>query len=270
LDSASNVTAQFVGNFMIKEGNTYQLITDHLGSVRMVVNVNTGEVVERTDYDEFGNILERSEIPTWSGQPFAYAGGLYDSQTKLVRFGARDYEARVGRWTVKDPIRFVGGETSLYGYVGNDPINLVDPSGLRLCRKNLPGLGNTHLDDAFSPLVNNWISANTASGINVSFTSAFRTTAGQQNLQNNPNAITPAAAGSSLHEAGFAVDIAWSQLTQQQQTTVVQNAQNAGISWGGNFTTPDNVHFYSDPGNRTAQIQQAQQASQQGVNCDCP
>lgn len=98
----------------------------------MVVNVMSGEVVERTDYDEYGNILERSEIPTWSGQPFAYAGGLYDSQIKLIRFGARDYDAQIGRWTCKDPIGFGGGVSNLYEYVINDPINLFDISGFQL------------------------------------------------------------------------------------------------------------------------------------------
>jgi uncharacterized protein RhaS with RHS repeats len=52
-------------------------------------------------------------------------------QTKLVRFGARDYDASVGRWTCKDPIFFAGGETTLYGYVGSDPVNFIDPSGLK-------------------------------------------------------------------------------------------------------------------------------------------
>ena len=33
------------------------------------------------------------------GQPFGFAGGLYDAETKLVRFGARDYDAGTGRWT---------------------------------------------------------------------------------------------------------------------------------------------------------------------------
>ncbi len=36
----------------------------------------------------------------------------------------------MGRWTAKDPILFFGGDTDLYGYVLNDPINAVDPSGL--------------------------------------------------------------------------------------------------------------------------------------------
>ncbi|MGI0016041.1 MAG: RHS repeat-associated core domain-containing protein, partial [Nitrososphaera sp.] len=62
-------------------------------------------------------------------QPFGFAGGLYDRDTKLVRFGARDYDPETGRWTAKDPIRFEGGDANLYGYVLNDPVNLVDPKG---------------------------------------------------------------------------------------------------------------------------------------------
>jgi hypothetical protein len=54
LDSAGNVIAQFIGNEMIKNGTTYQLVTDNLGSVRLVVDINTGDVVQKMDYDEFG------------------------------------------------------------------------------------------------------------------------------------------------------------------------------------------------------------------------
>jgi RHS repeat-associated protein len=63
-------------------------------------------------------------------QPFGFAGGVYDQQTKLVRFGARDYDAEIGQWTAKDPILFEGGEANLFGYVENDPINWTDPQGL--------------------------------------------------------------------------------------------------------------------------------------------
>ncbi len=47
----------------------------------------------------------------------------------MVRFGARDYDPEVGRWTAKDPILFDGDGPNLYGYVLNDPINFTDPSG---------------------------------------------------------------------------------------------------------------------------------------------
>ena len=63
-------------------------------------------------------------------QPFGFAGGLYDRDTGLVRFGARDYDPKTGRWTAKDPILFAGGGANLYGYVQNDPVNWRDPNGL--------------------------------------------------------------------------------------------------------------------------------------------
>ena len=54
---------------------------------------------------------------------------LRDAETGLVRFGARDYDSSVGRWTTRDPIAFAGGQPNLYQYVRADPINLNDPSG---------------------------------------------------------------------------------------------------------------------------------------------
>ena len=61
---------------------------------------------------------------------FGFAGGLYDPDTKLTHFGYREYDPFTGRWTSKDPIGFKGGDSNLYGYVLNDPVNLVDPWGL--------------------------------------------------------------------------------------------------------------------------------------------
>jgi RHS repeat-associated protein len=113
---------------------TYRIISDHLGSPRLVVNSNTGAVAQRLDYDEFGRVLEDTN-PGF--QPFGFAGGIYDSDTGLVRFGARDYDAETGRWTAKDPIRFKGGAANLYGYVQADPVNFIDPTGerVKICAK---------------------------------------------------------------------------------------------------------------------------------------
>ena len=61
---------------------------------------------------------------------FGFAGGLYDPDTKLTHFGYREYDPFTGRWTSKDPIGFKGGDSNLYGYVLNDPVNLVDRDGL--------------------------------------------------------------------------------------------------------------------------------------------
>ena len=78
------------------------------------------------DYDVWGKVTDDSN-PNF--QPFGFAGGLYDSATELVRFGARDYDPHVGRWLSKDPIGFAGENTNLYGYALQDPVNWVDPDG---------------------------------------------------------------------------------------------------------------------------------------------
>lgn len=117
-----------VPEYMSKNGLTYRIVSDHLGSVRLVIDVASGNIGQRIDYDEFGQSTVASGDPDL--QPFGFAGGLQDTQTDLVRFGARDYDASVGRWTSRDPIRFRGGDPNLYGYVLNDPINLIDPEGL--------------------------------------------------------------------------------------------------------------------------------------------
>jgi RHS repeat-associated protein len=112
---------------MVREGKNYRLVKDALGSVRLVVDSVSGEVKQRMDYDVWGNVTS----DTAAGfQPFGFAGGLLDSDTGLTRFGARDYEAASGRWTAKDPLRFGGGDANLYAYVGNSPVNFVDPTGL--------------------------------------------------------------------------------------------------------------------------------------------
>ncbi len=84
-------------------------------------------MVKRVDYDSFGNIINDTD-PSFT-VAFGFAGGLYDHDIDLVRFGFRDYDHDIGRWTAKDPILFEGGDTDLYGYCLNDSINWADPSG---------------------------------------------------------------------------------------------------------------------------------------------
>jgi RHS repeat-associated protein len=136
LDSANNITSRFVytssenvPEYFTKSDTVYRVVTDQLGSVRQIVNTQTGMIVQQIDYDEYGNLLVDTN-PSFT--PFGFDGGLFDIQTKLVRFGARDYDAAIGRWTTKDPNIFNGGDANIYTYVGNDVINRIDLNGLFL------------------------------------------------------------------------------------------------------------------------------------------
>lgn len=128
------VDAQFVygsrdnvPDYVLKDGRAYRLLTDSRGSVRLVVEAETGAVVQRLAYDPWGRVLEDTN-PGF--QPLGFAGGLLDRDTGLVHFGVRDYDPAAGRWTADDPLGFAGGDMDLRGYVANDPVNFVDPWGL--------------------------------------------------------------------------------------------------------------------------------------------
>jgi len=70
---------------------------------------------------------------------------VYECVWSRVRYGARDYDAVTGRWTARDPILFEGGQGNLYQYVGNDPVNGIDPDGLQ--PEMTPGGGDRDMCD---------------------------------------------------------------------------------------------------------------------------
>ena len=94
------------------------------------------------------------------GSALWFAGGMYDPDTGLVRFRARDYDPVIGRWTGRDLLLFRGGDTNLYACVSNDPINFVDPFGYMQLPADPSGLGPewvpdpTHLDPNGERFVN--------------------------------------------------------------------------------------------------------------------
>lgn len=93
-----------------------------------IIDVSADTVAKRIDYDAWGNITTDT-APAF--QSLGYAGGLTDRATGLVRFGARDYDPSVGRWTAKDPIGIDSREANLFQYGSAAPIGNIDDSGLR-------------------------------------------------------------------------------------------------------------------------------------------
>ncbi len=139
LDAAGALVARFVygsrpnvPDLVIRGTNSYRLISDQIGSPRYAVNIaNINDVPYQVTWYPVGSpVVVGGGLPASSVSwiPFGFAGGMYDADTGLVHFGAREYDPEIGRWISKDPVRFDGG-VNLYAYVGNDPVNRTDPEG---------------------------------------------------------------------------------------------------------------------------------------------
>ncbi|HCR55128.1 MAG TPA: hypothetical protein DIW27_11980 [Cytophagales bacterium] len=121
-------TKSNIPDYYVEAGVKYRIISDQVGSPRLVFNIDNASIVAAMNHSEFGKVVANTN--TSLNLPFGFAGGLWDEDTGLLRFGARDYDPETGRWTSKDPIGFLGGDTNLYAYVGGNPMSYIDPSGL--------------------------------------------------------------------------------------------------------------------------------------------
>jgi RHS repeat-associated protein len=102
---------------------------DHLGSVREVTDAQS-VLVARYDYDPYGRVEPLSG--TFS-LDFHFTGHFFHQPSGLHLAPFRAYDADLGRWLSRDPLamaELLWEGPNLYGYVGNNPINLIDPFGL--------------------------------------------------------------------------------------------------------------------------------------------
>ncbi len=133
LDGSGDLVSRFVYGtqrvpaYFTRRGATYDIISDHLGSPRVIIDVDTGAVAQDMEFGPFGE-LRGDTTPGF--QPFGFAGGLWDPTRGLVRFGNRDYDPGTGRWMTPDPLGLRPSATNLYAYAAGDPVGLVDPTGL--------------------------------------------------------------------------------------------------------------------------------------------
>ena len=115
------------GYVSLTDGKYHYYLKDHQGNNRVVVD-ETGKVEERNDYYPFGGLMASSSV---SAQPYKYNGKELDRKVGLdwYDYGARHYDATLGRWHVVDPKSEEEHSLTPYNYCNNNPVKLIDPDG---------------------------------------------------------------------------------------------------------------------------------------------
>jgi RHS repeat-associated protein len=128
--SGSTVTANLLGGGIDElftradSSGTFTPLTDALGSIVALVDAN-GNINTSYSYDPFGNTTASGAT---SSNLLQYTGRENEGNG-LYYYRGRYYSPVLGRFISEDPLGFGGGDANLYGYVFNDPVNLVDPFG---------------------------------------------------------------------------------------------------------------------------------------------
>ena len=106
---------------------TYYYTRDHLGSLRELVDTS-GAVRARFNYEPFG---ARTQVAGNLDADFGFGGHFFHAPSVLCLTRFRVYDSRQGQWLSRDPLQNAEQHLgpNLYAYVGNDPVNLMDPLG---------------------------------------------------------------------------------------------------------------------------------------------
>jgi len=146
LDCALTSAGRIVRETSADGSPTYKVqhyLRDHLGSVRSVIDGDTGAVVETNDYYPFGKritpppVAEPVEATSQSAtSPNRWLFSGKESQSflyaniSLLDFGARMYNPTIARWTTSDPMSEKYYGISPYVYCLGNPISIIDPNGM--------------------------------------------------------------------------------------------------------------------------------------------
>ena len=107
---------------------------DQLGSNAIVIDLDTGELVERTTYQAYGNVESDYRPERWNSfrESHQFTGKEDDIEVGLVYFGKRYYAPSLGRWVSADPLTIhrMGADLNAYAYVNGRTFVATDPSGL--------------------------------------------------------------------------------------------------------------------------------------------
>ena len=138
-------------------GTTYFAQHDHLGSTRLLMQVNGTTGQNSWDYYPFGEIVTSGYDTT-----HLFTGDEYDSESNLDHTQFRQYSSSLGRWMSPDPAGLAAVDPTnpqswnRYSYVLNNPLALIDPLGLSDCPDDKSTCGDDPGENTGAPGVGIW------------------------------------------------------------------------------------------------------------------
>jgi RHS repeat-associated protein len=135
--STTTSTYPLYGNDMIgqaKRSSTtwtkFYYLKDHLGNIRVTVNSTGTTVASADDFYPFGMVMEGRSINNGQADTrFKFTSKERDTESGYDYFGARYYDARVGRWMAVDALAEKYPDLGPYTYVEDSPTTSLDPNG---------------------------------------------------------------------------------------------------------------------------------------------
>ncbi len=249
-------------------GHTYYH-HDVLGSTTAATVPGMNGAAEVYTYSEFG--------ATSSGSlAYRFGGYRYDAETSLYYVHARYYSPALGRFLQTDPAGLSGG-TNLYAYVGNDPINLIDPSGLAPDIPASAGLPAPDISNLLGP-TSSQINVPPPPGCDQCMINALTVTQVANIIFNENNGVTPGSSDpqdlqdAKVMQANAVMNadeaygeermqyvhtapdtVSQAQATSPQYQQALQAAETAyQQQWAGTDPTDGNMFFNNRPTDSTA------------------
>jgi type VI secretion system secreted protein VgrG len=130
----------------LADGQVWHYVTDHLGTPQEMYDQD-GEIVWAADFSAYG--LTARSLAQEVDNPIRFPGQYHDAESGLHYNRFRYYDPQTGHYLTKDPIGLLGGLNE-YAYVRGNPVQRIDPLGLRT-GPVLLGLGNVYRADVMPP-----------------------------------------------------------------------------------------------------------------------